>query len=1263
MVKRPPVEEWSRAELEDHFHEVFRENIDLQLKTSSLNKQLSQISARFRRPDSKTEVRTVPFEQYADLEKDRQLLQIKLRSLRHQLLTYTHPTARPHTANVITGRSNLGHPATNLRPTSAQSRRLNQEQIRSFRVTETIVAEKATLIKLNRDCREKDGQLIEKEIQIKNKDKKIHQLTMDLEERERKIRSIEAESRSFRETGRNLEENGNFLGEKSICLKCADSAELRAENSLLKQANERLIAQTLDQKIDGGALEIVEIEKKLVANEEELKETKRQLQETERRLRKERNETENLKKMMNKQRSQKENQERVVSERSERDHQLDYLDRLDKLAKLEKRKGKKEKQGDDVLERLWKDVSALIGDHSTQEDSSSTSNQSPIAQNAQKWEQLYAELYDELEKVRNLLLLQHEINQKQGKEMSLLQGENDRLRDEAEQRICEIRDQLAERNKKIVLLESQIRAIAYGKQRLRPILSADPIQSDADASNELTLRFTQVILSKDYLSSFGPSFFFSIEFFDFELQTTNVLSGDRVPLNYTFLYNVVVSKLFLHYIQTDGLQVEMYRPNGGVKCDHLGSSVLSLKSLINSRTGKYAGELKILSLENGHPIATINYELAIARDLTKSLNSYASQETAQKMLTVKTEEKENRIDTLSITIHRCSQIDFIKKENVDLAVVYEFLAFSPYFTDFVRVEKGKAEFNNKRDWALMRGENLGKMLDEGEISIFLVESDPKAGEDGVLAMTVIPLGALVHGKSIRGTFAMMKPNGNRTGVMLDLSVHWKFAPDFLTKPPTIPKEEVIVERKDEKPRKVEHLPPHPSPPPPLSSPPPTSPPRAHLAHSSSSTFSSSSFESTSAKEHIFEEVQPPQLADQASTPSTSRSSQETVILDGPSTHLHEIEEPQPPKEPPQPVPRRSSSGNGGSTKSEAPVEPVKIPSPIASSPDMIKDPFPVVTPPKSPASSKSEDEKDFIKRDPDTPMVSEEEKESSSSSSSGHLKEPTPVKEHELLGELPPIAAPRLTRPKLNETTNAERETKLKFTDPLHDSIPPSDTSELGSTPRKAPIELREAEGKSNLAYRDIREPKAREVIDAWLKIRVEALYVHEDSILLHPEFNSLNVYVDWCLLDFPVESCRVTPSVALPRKSTEAAMFNFEKKFDLDNRRCVLLAQWMRLGNRLEFNLNTDQGDDSDELAVASVEMSPFSRQDRLTIALYDVNGEHVGDLDVGIEYSDSLIEEVRREHEEGENQHQRRHFGNVNEEDEEDEEIEEELIEEHSI
>ena len=64
----------------------------------------------------------------------------------------------------------------------------------------------------------------------------------------------------------------------------------------------------------------------------------------------------------------------------------------------------------------------------------------------------------------------------------------------------------------------------------------------------------------------------------------------------------------------------------------------------------------------------------------------------------------------------------------------------------------------------------------------------------------------------------------------------------------------------------------------------------------------------------------------------------------------------------------------------------------------------------------------------------------------------------------------------------------------------------------------------------------------AIVQIRVGKLRILEHSSLLHPEYDSAQVYVEWNFLDIEREFCETEGTMPLPRHTNEPIEFNQEK-------------------------------------------------------------------------------------------------------------------------
>ncbi|KAK6050765.1 hypothetical protein COOONC_11730 [Cooperia oncophora] len=295
-----------------------------------------------------------------------------------------------------------------------------------------------------------------------------------------------------------------------------------------------------------------------------------------------------------------------------------------KKEKSDRKRGKKSKNDDDILERLYRDVSAILESHDDRLEHGEIDGSMVSSENITKWKKMYAGLYDELEKVRNMLLIQHNINQKQTTEITLLQEEMEAVKVRYETKLKEMRDKVVEKQKKVLLLEEQIRSIAYGTQKPIPLKA---VETKNEFSTELSIMFTSISLTDDFVASVGvcPAYFLSLEFFDFELQTTPILTNQTNTLDFTTIYSVVVSDLFVHYIETNGITIEMYSPqNTAYKL--LAAGVVTLKPLLQKGAkSRLVGELKLISLESGTTVATLKYELNTTEQLGKAITSFQVQ--------------------------------------------------------------------------------------------------------------------------------------------------------------------------------------------------------------------------------------------------------------------------------------------------------------------------------------------------------------------------------------------------------------------------------------------------------------------------------------------------------------------------------------------------------------------------------------------------------------------------------------------------------------
>ncbi|CAD6194455.1 unnamed protein product [Caenorhabditis auriculariae] len=251
----------------------------------------------------------------------------------------------------------------------------------------------------------------------------------------------------------------------------------------------------------------------------------------------------------------------------------------------------------------------------------------------------------------------------------------------------------------------------------------------------------------------------------------------------------------------------------------------------------------------------------------------------------------------------------------------------------------------------------------------------------------------------------------------------------------------------------------------------------------------------------------------------------------------------------------------------------------------------------------------------------------SSSTSSEQIKRSDEIRS--LLGNLPPIAKPRTSVGETDKTSKSMDSggRNVLFTDPLHRSIPPSETSSV-SSPRqneRQPVALPDSGGRSAIRHTSTSsqfEEEGNESGGALVTLWIEKFEVMDYSRLLLRYFDNTKVYVDWTFLDFPVEESK-TNEFSLPRVAGEEAPIQFKKEYRLTRRRVALLKQWIELGNRVDFTLLIG-GSEEEELGVAQLQLFTDPLEETTSISFLDVNGEHLAELHLALHYSPSIFDDV---------------------------------------
>ncbi|KAK6103597.1 hypothetical protein QQG55_13105 [Brugia pahangi] len=801
MVIRPSIEKWSRQELEDHYHVLYQQHHSLKRSYNELESKLKQSNAKIKRiaisgKDDSNDVN------YAELIKENRLLTNKLKNLKQQVLSYARPgistqclpssqahlpikrpqSALPRKPQPLQQTANVSSQFVNI-----QQRPATDVQKVSDR--KSLLLDKILFVKLNRELKQKDDECGLLKCKLNNIQQQLAKLKDEYDQLLEQFQSKENEGLKLQQQFDQLSLNATTDAKieeqsKNIQIMEKELEMIREENRMLHEANEKLIQNSLmieqlvvkedkqqEMRNDQRILEMEKQLNELLVKYSQLKKVYQNLMETKLKL----------EERLNNQNDQK-NSERMIVDKTTK-----QTNEYEKTIMENSTTNDKFNKADFNLVKIYEDLTRIIEAHiikrSTDDDNIDDDHDNgdkmikEKQEYADKWRIMYMEIYGELEKVRNMLLIQHNINEKHLQEIALLNQNLKQAKAHAEIKMKDLIVKLSEREAEIVNLQMQLKTLAYNEQM--PISCVLTNEQEMEA-NEMILHLSRIVLSSNGMAQIGtlrPVIFLAIEFYDFELQTTPMLNGSDIRLDFSTIYDVIVSNLFLHYLETHGITIEMYQPRGTdyVLCS---IGIISLKRLI-SINESYSGVLHMKSLHDGCLFATIEYDISINSKMINALILQKKKLTIVSMGALADSDEsinQSMYNVLIVNIQRCANLDKLISDNYapTTLISYELYDYDAWRTQSV-LNSINPEYNSTKTWLLPTGNDLYNVLRSSHLTIVVLEKQTHSNEERQIGYVNIALYPLAHNNEISGTFPLHSMTRDiPTEASIDISISWKF---------------------------------------------------------------------------------------------------------------------------------------------------------------------------------------------------------------------------------------------------------------------------------------------------------------------------------------------------------------------------------------------------------------------------------------------------------------------------------------------------------
>ncbi|XP_022097495.1 protein fantom-like [Acanthaster planci] len=438
----------------------------------------------------------------------------------------------------------------------------------------------------------------------------------------------------------------------------------------------------------------------------------------------------------------------------------------------------------------------------------------------------HAETVSELEKTRNMLILQHKINQDYQIEVEGATTRLEEYKQEYETKLEEYAQLLDIRAARIKKLERQLRDVAYGTKQYKVTdIADDEDYEEIDETvklergqNLLELHITKVVYSRDGLKALGdenPSTFVTYAFFEFELQSTPILKGDRPEFDFTSQYKVTVDDFFLQHLMKGSTTLEVHQAIG-TEYRTIAACQLRFRDLLDKPHGRLHGTEQLLGLERaGVNFGTIEFWVRLRVPMDQALRLFRERVKAMGYIMSNTKaanqalatldqpgavggedargQQRDNLNELTVKVVRCSGLK-PRREGVQPSpyAVYRFFDFNDHDTTIV-TNSNTPEFNDSYVYPVVMTAELDQYLKNDTLDVYIFDdTDPE--DMAYIGVAKIPLISLAHDKAIRGTFELKQSDGKVYGT-IDMVLKWHstyFAPKMTSgkpkasKPPIAP---------------------------------------------------------------------------------------------------------------------------------------------------------------------------------------------------------------------------------------------------------------------------------------------------------------------------------------------------------------------------------------------------------------------------------------------------------------------------------------------